>query len=81
MSPAAYHHLDEAQERDGCVVGEAVSQVEEMLGPDHHHLAYDILQLVVAEAVYHNWTGWLSVSPTAITIIFPAREMTIEALQ
>ncbi|XP_071532966.1 uncharacterized protein [Panulirus ornatus] len=50
----AYHHLDEAQERDGCVVGESLSEVEEMLGTNNCHLAYDILQLVIAEAVYHN---------------------------
>lgn len=50
----AYHLLEAAQEREGCVVGESVSQVECMLGPCHHHLAYDILQLVVAESVYHN---------------------------
>ncbi|KAG7173652.1 uncharacterized protein LOC121860174 [Homarus americanus] len=50
----AYHHLDVAQEREGCVVGEAVSQVEEMLGRDARDLAHDILQLVVSEAVYHN---------------------------
>ncbi|KAG0724521.1 Serine/threonine-protein kinase Nek1 [Chionoecetes opilio] len=50
----AYHLLEAAQEREGCVVGESVSQVECLLGPAHHHLAYDILQLVVAESVYHN---------------------------
>ncbi|XP_050718969.1 uncharacterized protein LOC126999887 [Eriocheir sinensis] len=50
----AYHLLEEAQEREGCVVGESVSQVECLLGPDQRHLAYDILQLVVAEAVYHD---------------------------
>lgn len=51
---SAYHLLEEAQEREGCVVGESVSQVECLLGPGQCHLAYDILQLVVAEAVYHN---------------------------
>nr|XP_045606782.1 uncharacterized protein LOC123763609 [Procambarus clarkii] len=50
----AYHHLEEAQEREGCVVGEAVTRVEEMLGRENCHMAYDILQLVVSEAVYHN---------------------------
>lgn len=50
----AYHHLGEAQEREGCVVGEAITQVEEMLGQDYSHMAYDILQLVISEAVYHN---------------------------
>lgn len=50
----AYHLLEEAQEREGCVVGEAVSQVECLLGPVKCHLAYDILQLVVAEVVYQN---------------------------
>ncbi|XP_045131882.1 LOW QUALITY PROTEIN: uncharacterized protein LOC123516523 [Portunus trituberculatus] len=50
----AYHILEAAQEREGCVVGESVSQVESLLGPHHYHLAYDILQLVVAESVYHD---------------------------
>ncbi|XP_047474003.1 uncharacterized protein LOC125028591 [Penaeus chinensis] len=50
----AYHHLDSAQEHEGCVVGESVSQVEEMLGPQYAHLAHDVLQLVIADAVYHN---------------------------
>ncbi|XP_027227499.2 uncharacterized protein [Penaeus vannamei] len=50
----AYHHLDSAQEHEGCVVGESMSQVEEMLGPQYAYLAHDVLQLVIADAVYHN---------------------------
>ncbi|KAK3885306.1 hypothetical protein Pcinc_010471 [Petrolisthes cinctipes] len=50
----AYHRLEEAQEREGCMVGGAVGEVEELLGPPHAHLTPHILQLVVADALYHN---------------------------
>ncbi|XP_064079795.1 uncharacterized protein LOC135196910 [Macrobrachium nipponense] len=50
----AYHHLDEAQEESQCVEEKSIREVEEMLGPERCHLVNEVLQLVIAESVYHN---------------------------
>ncbi|XP_068206151.1 uncharacterized protein [Palaemon carinicauda] len=50
----AYHYLDEAQEASQCVEEESIREVEEMLGPERCHLVHEVLQLVIAESVYHN---------------------------
>lgn len=50
----AYHCLECAQEKEGCVLGVAVREAESILGSSHAHLASDVLQLVLAEAVYHR---------------------------
>lgn len=50
----AYHHLDEAQEESQCVEEKSIRDVEEMLGPERCHLVNEVLQLVIAESVYHN---------------------------